>query len=225
MVSGGQPKRLEMPETSRSPSAHDCARSGASHAAETFETVNRSLMSSNPPHFSPTVNESLRSAGWYPGRTVDPTLIKAWSAFEWPFGGGYIYAFPLALKMLREFGGLEISRTGCSADMNIRFDPIKSSSECDAPSWAYYEWLLDERLFPVGITIDHMWTFSIGLRGRIYGQCQTSGGFLLLGETPEQGIEHIVLGFDMVSLKLAEKDKDAEVILASVQRLCKFNQD
>lgn len=168
--------------------------------------------------FSAVTEAALLKAGWYEGRTVEESTVKNWYALEW-WGGGYVYAFPAALKFLREFGGLKIF----GPQTETWIDPLTAARQMDAPTWVYDEWLLDDCLFPIGVGNVSDCMLSIGLRGRIYAISQNSGGSYLLGETPEQGIESMVLGFDVNKpLILAEKDKDAAAIADAVERVCKF---
>ena len=147
--------------------------------------------------FQPQVERSLRQAGWVPGRAVEEARLRQWYALAWQGSRAYVTIFPAALQVIAEFGGLTVLCDPARPERDcvpFHIDPLRVAAQEDAASWIYYEWKLNDRLFPLGIHCTYLDdTIFVGLRGHVYAQCQVSGVFRLLGASFEQAVASLVL--------------------------------
>ena len=122
--------------------------------------------------------------------------------------------FPAALQVLREFGGLHISR--------MYLDPARAIQEADYYAWIYYQWRLKDQLFPLAFydAKGELMLYAIGMQGRIYGLCLISGDFYVIGETFDEAVENLVLNHHPTLLiEGYEKIDDVDKVTAAIQRL------
>src|SRR5687767_13564492 len=104
--------------------------------------------------FSAKAENTLRRAGWYPGRSV-PDLVASWKATLLRSDG--FEMFPCAEKALLEFGGLKISEQGpgitCSREP-FEVDPSLVMYERDRLN--EFVPALNTRLYPLGEAVGGM---------------------------------------------------------------------
>jgi hypothetical protein len=135
----------------------------------------------------PVVRATLEAAGWYEGRDVGVT--------DWvrKLTGHGIAAFPSAVAVLREFGGLRIKppfiqgATFLSTDIN--FDPVwAADGSWDGP----LDWSKDlgKKLFPIG-EWEEQFMLLAAEDGTIYADVE--GEFSLIGEDIYQALRLMVL--------------------------------
>jgi hypothetical protein len=169
--------------------------------------------------FSMAVEQVLRQAGWSPGRRVSDDAMRHWLAIEWnkPF---YQVIFPAAYSVLREFGGLHITFLFHTPDPDFQpFDiaPRTAAAELDAETCVYYEWWLNERLFPLGVQQDDV--LMIGLQGRMYQLCNVSGEILVLGENFDQALESLIMRRPSLRLPRPTRAEEADMIVEALGTL------
>lgn len=107
---------------------------------------------------TPELEAKLRQSGWFPGRHVDDDLIYAWLRIGIREFGCHI--FPEAVRVLREYGGLTWG--------NIHFSPEGCGMRGDREIWLWWEWEVEEVLFPIAYEIGQMATFALSSTGKVY---------------------------------------------------------
>jgi hypothetical protein len=137
--------------------------------------------------WSPTVEKTMRAAGWHEGRRVD---TRAWRE-ELESEGWVMH--PAAATFLTEFGGLAVRASGPGRDvarMSFEFDPVRCSGQKD--------WFdsLDEstggELYPLGeeangnaslaIDVDGVVHLLLNFRRVTIGRGRTAPARLIEGE-------------------------------------------
>ncbi len=112
------------------------------------------------------VEEILRSAGWFPGRS-DAARTEAW-ARALDKEGGFQMA-DAARKALEEYGGLTVSVDGEGADVakcGFRLDPTLAIGEEDR--FGGLGQALGIRLYPLGEAAEGNAFLSIDEKGEVY---------------------------------------------------------
>ena len=142
-----------------------------------------------PMRFSAQAENSLRRAGWYPGRQV-PDLVASWK--EALLGSDGLEMFPSAEIALLEFGGLKFDEQGpgvtCSREP-FELDPTLAIYESDR--FDDFVAVLDTKLFPLGEAEGGLCFVVIGENGRVYLLMQD---VMLVGLNVEDGLESLLVG-------------------------------
>jgi hypothetical protein len=87
---------------------------------------------------SPVAEQALRSAGWYPGRSIGDAAVRALIQPVSPPAGAHVLALawtPTARDILDEFGGLTVVPTGPGVDLRprpFRLDPGLAAHAMDS---------------------------------------------------------------------------------------------
>ena len=143
--------------------------------------------------FSPATERALRGIGWYPGRTCAFVELRQWFVVPWQSEAGYCCIFPKALTFLREFGGLRFDNAGpgvSHATTAFLLNPFSALGNED-DRWLYYEWLLDENLFPVGVTIEQDEVIAISRSGKF---CLLGTSDCIFAQTIEGAMRFLLEG-------------------------------
>ena len=110
--------------------------------------------------FSSQAEETLRQAGWYPGRKV-PAMVASWKKVLMLSDG--IEMFSSAERVLLEFGGLRIDQrshgVSCAREP-FTFDPTLAVYEGDR--FSDFSTLLRTRLYPLGEASGDYYFWAIG---------------------------------------------------------------
>lgn len=96
--------------------------------------------------YTPQVEQTLRAAGWVPGRSTD---VTGWTSL---FEQDGVTAHEAAIGFLREFGGLSFEPSGPGvnrAKAPFAFDPALCAGEGDR--FAEFGEELGRELFPIGV--------------------------------------------------------------------------
>ncbi|WP_433797813.1 SUKH-3 domain-containing protein [Actinoplanes sp. CA-252034] len=142
----------------------------------------------HPYRFPPQVDEVMRRAGWYPGRSVD---VERWRTGP----GSEVSMHPAAERFLSEFGGLSIDVSGAGVDVGrdpFEFDPTDELGEL-GDEGRYAEWgeIIGRSLFPVGFFKREMFRLAIDENSVIYFVTSWLAGY---GPAP-RALERLVLGY------------------------------
>jgi hypothetical protein len=132
------------------------------------------------------VEETLRAAGWRPGRQV---RVEGWR--EMLERSGLVRMHDAAERFLTEFGGLSVSLSGpgiTCAKTPFEFDPEHCVGEEDR----FAEWgeTIGRDLFPIGATDEGLYFLGIDETGEIYFVSTWLATFGLL----KDALEKLVLG-------------------------------
>jgi hypothetical protein len=156
------------------------------------------------------VEQVLRRAGWYPGRILEGTELEKWYAFKYECNPDYHRIIPSALVVLREFGGLFVElgipdSTGYQTCLWI--DPLMTLG-LHEETWGIFKWLLEESLFPLGITGNNEddVLFITG-SGRVF--CATYDGdkpILLAGSNFDEALNSLIAGLMPVRVQIENKE-------------------
>jgi NAD(P)-dependent dehydrogenase (short-subunit alcohol dehydrogenase family) len=138
-----------------------------------------------PYRFSREVDEVMRRAGWYPGRSVD---VDQWR----PGSSSEISMHPAAEQFLSEFGGLSVDVNGAGVDVGREpfvFDPTDELGD----EGRYAEWGADigRSLFPVGFFRREVFHLAIDEESVIY---LVTSWLATYGPVP-RALERLVLGY------------------------------
>jgi len=102
--------------------------------------------------FLPKVEDMLRAVGWYPGRVIEQSQLNQWYAIKWSQDNGYCAIFPAALRILKEFGGLDFKDNLRYLKPSFRFNPLDILQIPGlSRDWMIYEWATAAHLFPLGM--------------------------------------------------------------------------
>jgi hypothetical protein len=147
--------------------------------------------------FSKTVDEVLRKAGWFPGRSVD-TTVDGW--IEKLDGPGGFQIFPAARHALRTFGDLEVRQDGPGIDharQSFEIDPTSALGDGDLfDMWAQR---LGARLYPLGEAGPVADYLAIDENGRVF---LLTDALLLVGMNIKEALERLILGKKYETLSL-----------------------
>jgi hypothetical protein len=141
-----------------------------------------------PYRFSREVDEIMRRAGWYPGRSVD---IDQWR----PGPSSEISMHPAAERFLSEFGGLTVEvggpDPGPAGRESFVFDPTDELGEL-GDEGRYADWGADigHSLFPVGFFKQDVFRLAIDEDSVVY---LVSSWLASYGPMP-RAMERLVLG-------------------------------
>jgi hypothetical protein len=139
--------------------------------------------------FSSEAEDTLRRAGWYPGRRV-PDLVASWKATLQVSDG--FEMFPNAESFLLEFGGLSIDQHGPGesfAREPFTFDPTLAAYESDR--FSDFSARLNTRLYPVGEAIGGHYFLAIGENEHVY---LLMNDLQLLGNNADEALENLLIG-------------------------------
>ena len=138
--------------------------------------------------FSVQTEATLRKAGWYPGRQV-PKLVAKWktskllSRFE---------MFPLAEKILLEFGGLSINQRGpgetCAREP-FDVDPTRAAYEDER--FSDFLSVVNTKLYPLGDAASRHYYWAIGENEHVF---LLMDDIQLLGTNIEEALENLIIG-------------------------------
>jgi len=140
--------------------------------------------------FDEEVTRALTAAGWAPGRDLgDAAEDLAARTVEAAAAAGYaLEAFPAALAVLHEFGGLTVTKEGTGVEFagdDFRIDPT------EVPAWlghiADLEQRVGRRCFPLGPDLEYEFALALDADGRIY---RLASGEVpsLVGETIDRAL-------------------------------------
>jgi hypothetical protein len=136
--------------------------------------------------FAPYVESELRRAGWFPGRRISDQVCQWMVKLCGEFG---YEAFPLAVQMLEEFGGLSFDGWSCDRPgvrSGFGFNPLAVGG---AAALKPYMKALGERLFPLGCD-DQAFDLAIGESGRVV--FVGSGSVILVGQNIDDAINVLI---------------------------------
>jgi hypothetical protein len=177
--------------------------------------------------FTAPVEQVLREAGWYPGRTVDEQRLEQWYVINMTYGPGHLRIFPQALRILREFGDLVVKQemTGVTCVRQaFRLDPLELPGNLE-DQWIIYEWLLEETLFPLGrLGPSDEAALAVATSGRIFDLNMCGSGIYFLGDNIEQALETLIFGImplDMHFTHYERRTEEAARIYAVADRMLK----
>jgi SUKH-3 immunity protein len=133
--------------------------------------------------FSAKTLTALETAGWFPGRKVEP-------------GPGTAAAtFPMVRKFLEQFEGLKIRYEGPRVTGRvdeIRIDPTIAAKEIDTKWVKDYETRVGCALVPIGQAFSRHATLLMAPDGRVWGGYDDE--LFPLGVSGEDAIENICTG-------------------------------
>lgn len=145
--------------------------------------------------FKSDVETRLRQAGWYPGRQVTDQ-VASWKENLRLSDG--IEIFPIAERVLLEFGGLKIDDDGpgltCAREP-FELDPMLAAHEGDR--FADFASLINTRLCPVGEGGRGHYFLAIGENGQIYVLMDE---IKLKGISIEDALERLILGLQATAI-------------------------
>lgn len=138
--------------------------------------------------FSAQTENTLRRAGWYPGRQV-PEKVASWKGNEMlsPFE-----MFPAAERVLLEFGGLKVDERGLGetcAREPFEADPTLAGYEQEL--FDYFSTFVNTRLYPLGEVDNGHNYWAIGEDDRVY---LLMNDIQLLGKNIDQALENLIRG-------------------------------
>ena len=146
-----------------------------------------------PFNFPLDVENVLRQHGWHPSRQVPEEELKRWYVIPGHTIADYHRIIPSALRVLREFGGIHIKQDApgitCWRSSFI-FDPLKAL-DILSDGWTHYEWVLNQQLYPIGISLDSESFVCVDLQDRVYG---ISEQVSIWANSSEQAIINIIRG-------------------------------
>jgi SUKH-3 immunity protein len=174
--------------------------------------------------FTLEVERALRQAGWYLGRALAESQLEQWYAFKYKSVPGYHQIIPSALVVLREFGGLLIEQDApgvtCYRE-SFSIDPLTALGLKES-SWHTYEWLLEESLFPLGVTGSSQDDIlAITGSGKVL-YMPNEGPLLLVGNTFAHALNSLIVGIMPLALHFEHyerKRREAAQVRAAVRRL------
>lgn len=139
--------------------------------------------------FSAKAEETLRRAGWFPGRRV-PDSVASWK--EMLLRSDAFTMSTSAEKALLEFGGLKFAEQGegttCSREP-FEIDPSLAMHEGDRLE--EFSTLVNTRLYPLGEAWGGMCFLAIGENDRVYVLMED---IRLVGNNIDEAMETLSLG-------------------------------
>ncbi len=138
--------------------------------------------------FSAQTEATLRKAGWYPGRQV-PKLVAKWKTNKMLTG---FEMFPLAEKILLEFGGLKIKQRGPGESLArepFQFDPTMAGYEDDR--FSDFLSLVNTKLYPLGEAATRHYYWTIGENEHVY---LLMDDIQLVGTNIDEALENLIIG-------------------------------
>ena len=143
--------------------------------------------------FSKIVSETLRAAGWFPGRRV-PT-----DNWRQRLEADSFRSSEVAVDALAEFGGLQIRQRGAGITMareSIDLDPCLALGERDR--FLQFEGLIGRGLFPLGEGGGGHFFIAMSDEGAVFG---VADGIVQLGATIEEALTNLILGIRGVAIR------------------------
>lgn len=138
--------------------------------------------------FSAKTENTLQQAGWYPGRQV-PAQLAAWKSNEML---SYFEMFPIAEKILLEFGDLRVDQQGpgetCAREPFV-VDPTFAAYEQEL--FSYFSTLVNTRLYPLGEVYSGYNFWAIGEDNHVYALMEN---IQLLGKDIDDALENLIIG-------------------------------
>lgn len=137
------------------------------------------------PRFSRESENTLRQAGWYPGRTVDTAVWRT------PLEESGFAFHEAAVRFLAEFGGLSVDHYGpgitCAREP-FEFDPLLAFGEDDR----FGEWgaTIGRVIAPLGECDRGRFFLGIDEQGVIY----LVASWLARFGSGDEGLENLILG-------------------------------
>jgi SUKH-3 immunity protein len=145
--------------------------------------------------FSTQAEDTLRRAGWRPGRQV-PDLVESWKGSLMLSDG--FEMFESAEEVLLEFGGLSIDQKGpgvtCAREP-FTFDPTLAAGEGDR--FSDLSSLVNARLYPLGEAAGGNLFWTIGENRHVY---LLMNEISLLGKNIEEALERLITGLEAEEL-------------------------
>ena len=138
--------------------------------------------------FSTETEQTLRRAGWYPGRHV-PEVVSSLKDNETLSG---FEMFPAAEEVLSEFGGLKVDQQGpgeTGAREPFQFDPALAGYEEEF--FSDFSRLVNTKLYPLGEAANGHSYWAIGENGNVYLVMFEIG---LLGKNIEEALDNLIIG-------------------------------
>lgn len=136
-----------------------------------------------------SVEEVLRSFGWFPGRIVSHLVAKWREQLEIT---DKLEMFAAAERTLSEFGGLIVNQEGpgktCTRE-SFRLIPTLALHEGDR--FAEFSDYLKMKLYPLGDACGGLGFLAIGESGEVFLLMQD---IQLLGKNIDEALEHLILG-------------------------------
>lgn len=132
---------------------------------------------------TPELEAALRQAGWYPGRRVDNAKLDEWLRIGVHEYGCHL--FPAAINALREYGDLVLT----DGYFTHHISPEGCDWNRDEDSMLYWEWAVDEILFPLAYSMSgEAGIIAISYSGKIYSE---GNGIYRMGNTIEEFLSAI----------------------------------
>lgn len=108
---------------------------------------------------TPELSTKLHQIGWFPERRLDESQVFEWLRIGVNDFGCHI--FPEVVRVLQEYGDLVFG--------NLHFTPEGSLARGDKLVWLYWEWEVNEVLFPIAYELDGTFSFALSSTGKVYG--------------------------------------------------------
>jgi hypothetical protein len=149
---------------------------------------------------SELTEETLRDAGWVPGRRVEIDVNR----WEEQLATSGFAMFPAARRALLEFGGLRVAQDAPGVECarsDFQVDPTDGIGEAE-----YFRELeagAGTRLFPIGEAFAGASLLAIGEDGRVFS---IMGNVELVGGTIYKALEALICGYLPVPLHASEQD-------------------
>ena len=138
--------------------------------------------------FSVQTENTLRRAGWYPGRQV-PDMLDSWKADQMLCR---FAMFPTAERVLLEFGGLKVNEQGpgetCAREP-FEVNPTLAAYEREL--FSYFSTLVNTSLYPLGEVDNGHNYWAVGEDDRVY---LLMNDVQLLGENIDEALENLIIG-------------------------------
>ena len=112
---------------------------------------------------SPALEAQLKICQWTPGRRVNEAQVNIWIREAIRTYGCHV--FPEAVRILREFGGLNLVLPGHSP---LFVNSVFENSQLDEPGdWLLWEWTINKVLFPIAYD-SYLTVFAVATDGAIF---------------------------------------------------------
>ena len=138
--------------------------------------------------FSTKTENTLRRAGWYPGRQV-PDILALWKGNE---RLSHFEMFPVAENILLEFCGLRVDESGpgetCAQEPFV-IDPTLAAY--DEELFRYFSSLVKTSLYPLGEVDNGHNYWAIGENDYAY---LLMNDIQLLGKSIDEALENLIIG-------------------------------
>lgn len=147
------------------------------------------MIDKNTERFNEFVSNTLKDAGWYPGRNMQEAASQ-WKyelnkSDDWDM-------FTAAESVLLEFGGLKIEQKGAGQTLArepFEINPMLAIYEGDR--FTEYSATLDIRLYPLGEASGGHHFLAIGEDGRVF---VIMDDMKMIGRTFDEAITNLIVG-------------------------------